>query len=242
MKPTVLGKSTFLPSSLRVGHNVLIHDNCSFGENSVIGNNVIIYSHVEVGKNCQIQDNVVIGKKSFATSNTGSSKKVTEANSAVTIGDDVLIGTGALLYWGCRIGNSCIIADMAIIREGVVLGYCVRIGKQTIIEYEAVIGDGTRIQAHTLIGEKMQIGRDVFIGPHVSSACDKNIGSRSRAAVAPPIIRDGAKIGEAVVLHPGIEVGKGAIVGAGSLVLSSIGERILVIGHPCRVVRRIKES
>ena len=238
-EPVLIGEDIVVDPSVEFGHNVLLYDGCRIGRDVRIGNNVIVYPNVEIGAGCVVQDNVILGKRNFRTSATGSSTNVNEDNSRVVIGENCIIASGAIVYWGVTIGMKVIIADMAIIREGVVLADYVKIGKQSIIEYEARIGERSRIQAHVLIGEMMTIGVNSFVGPHVSTACDKHIGSMDISKVTPPRIGNNAKIGEAVTLHPGAVVGDYAVVGAGSVVLESVPEHALAMGCPSRVVRRL---
>lgn len=48
------------------------------------------------------------------------------------------------------------------------------------------------------------------------------------------IIRTGASIGANATILPGIEIGAGAMVGAGSVVTRSVAAGITVVGNPAR--------
>ena len=85
----------------------------------------------------------------------------------------------------------------------------------------------------------MKVGTNSFIGPHVSTACDKNIGSMTRAALVPPIIGNDVKIGEGVTIHPGVKIGDNAVIGAGCLLLDNIPSNSLVMGNPARIIRKL---
>ena len=41
---------------------------------------------------------------------------------------------------------------------------------------------------------------------------------------------------------PGITIGDGAVIGAGSVVTKDIPANVIAIGSPCRVVQKIPES
>lgn len=55
--------------------------------------------------------------------------------------------------------------------------------------------------------------------------------------VADVIINEGCWIGESVIILPGVELGKGVIVGAGSVVTKSIPDYAVVAGNPAKIVK-----
>lgn len=54
-------------------------------------------------------------------------------------------------------------------------------------------------------------------------------------------IGDGCWLGGGVIVIvlPGVSIGKGSVIGAGSVVTKDIPENSLAVGNPCRVVRKI---
>jgi acetyltransferase-like isoleucine patch superfamily enzyme len=50
-------------------------------------------------------------------------------------------------------------------------------------------------------------------------------------------IGDGALLGQNVVVCPGVRIGRGAVVGANSVVRDDIPDRAIAVGAPARVVR-----
>lgn len=54
-------------------------------------------------------------------------------------------------------------------------------------------------------------------------------------------IKKGALIGMSSIILPGVTIGEGAIIGAGSLVTKDIPEWTIATGRPARVVKVIKE-
>ena len=59
---------------------------------------------------------------------------------------------------------------------------------------------------------------------------------------APVVLKKGCVIGMASTIMPGVTVGEGAIVGAGSLVVKDVPAWTIVTGNPARVVKEIKEE
>ena len=54
----------------------------------------------------------------------------------------------------------------------------------------------------------------------------------------PVLIADGVWIGNRVLILPGVSIGAGAAVGAGSVVMTDIPERCLALGNPARVIKK----
>lgn len=55
----------------------------------------------------------------------------------------------------------------------------------------------------------------------------------------PTVIEDNVWLGGAIFL-PGVKVGKGAVVGAGSVVSRDVPENTVVAGNPAKVIRVIE--
>jgi acetyltransferase-like isoleucine patch superfamily enzyme len=59
--------------------------------------------------------------------------------------------------------------------------------------------------------------------------------------VAPIVIEDGAFVGVNAIILPGVTIGRGAVVGAGSVVTRSVPPGAVVAGNPARVVKTREE-
>jgi len=146
----------------------------------------------------------------------------------MAIDNDVVIGKGTKLWfrdksniYGCRIGNNCNIGTLVEIRKGV------------------IIGDDCKIQAFTFIPEGISIGNRVFIGPHVCFTNDKYPRVVGKWDELKTIVEDDASLGAGSIICPGVTVGKGAMVGAGSVVTKDVPAFTLVVGNPARIVRLV---
>ena len=42
-----------------------------------------------------------------------------------------------------------------------------------------------------------------------------------------------------MIVLPGVKIGKGSVIGAGSVVTKDIPENVVAVGNPCRVLRKI---
>ena len=57
--------------------------------------------------------------------------------------------------------------------------------------------------------------------------------------VSPTIIEDDAWIGVNVIILKGLTIGKGAIIGAGSVVTKNVPPMTLVAGNPAKVIKEL---
>jgi len=91
---------------------------------------------------------------------------------------------------------------------------------------------------------------DVYIGAHVMIAPNVTITPtghpvdaetrRPGAQFSIPVrIGDDVWIGSNAVILPGVSIGEGAVIGAGSVVTKDIPPGVVAVGNPCRVIREI---
>lgn len=91
---------------------------------------------------------------------------------------------------------------------------------------------------------------EVFIGNHVMIAPNVTITATGHPVHPdlrkhgeqfsfPVRIEDDVWIGSNVVILPGITIGKGSVIGAGSVVTKDVPKHVVAVGNPCRVLRAI---
>jgi carbonic anhydrase/acetyltransferase-like protein (isoleucine patch superfamily) len=115
-------------------------------------------------------------------------------------------------------------------------GAGITIGKQCIIgEFSIIRGQGG-----------VRIGNSVLFGPLVQVlAVQHRYGDTNRPVMDQGItargieIGDGAWLGAGCIVLDGVKIGKGAIIGAGAVVTSDIPEHCIAVGSPARVVRNL---
>lgn len=85
-----------------------------------------------------------------------------------------------------------------------------------------------------------------MIGPDVSIytpihpiSPEERKGLAGEQWAAPVVIEEDCWIGGRVVILPGVTIGRGSTVGAGSVVVKDVPERSVAVGNPARVVRTI---
>lgn len=147
--------------------------------------------------------------------------------SYVVIGENVCIGEGSAIWNFVYIGSN------------VSTGKHVRIGSLVHIGSNVMIGEGTLIEGCVYISELSQIGKNCFIGPNVTITNDAFPPIRKTTGVAAwqgVIVEDEAIIGGGASLRAGVRIGRRAVVGMGSVVLSDVPPETVVAGVPARTL------
>lgn len=113
------------------------------------------------------------------------------------------------------------------------------------IATDVKIGEGTVVMAGVSINSSTSIGRCCIL--NTNSSLDHDSVMEDFASLAPRVVTGGhcriephAAIGIGAILIHGIEIGEYTVVGAGSLVLKSLGSFIVAYGSPAKAIRTRK--
>lgn len=114
-------------------------------------------------------------------------------------------------------------------------GYNIRLGKNFYANHNLVILDCCPVT----------IGDNVFIAPNVviSTArhpLDPQARNSGLEDARPIRIGHNVWIGASVCILPGVEIGDGVTIGAGSVVTRNIPAHTVAVGNPCRVMRSLQ--
>ena len=155
----------------------------------------------------------------------------------LTIGSHATIRSHSVLYAGSVIGDYFNAGHGALIREYAAIGHHVSIGSHSVIEHHVTLGDHVRIHSNSFIPEYTVIGAHAWIGPCV---CITNArypaAKRTKELLTPVIIEAYARIGANVTLLPGVRIGEGALIGAGSVVTQDVAAHAVVAGNPMKTL------
>lgn len=152
----------------------------------------------------------------------------------LTIGPHAVVRSSSVIYAGSRIGAHLETGHGVVIREENEIGDHLSIWNHSVIDYGCRIGNGVRIHTSCYVSQFTTIEDDVFLAPGVMVANDRH--PICKECMRGPTIRRGARIGINATLLPEIDVGEGALVGAGAVVTKDVPAGAVVVGNPARVI------
>jgi acetyltransferase-like isoleucine patch superfamily enzyme len=141
-----------------------------------------------------------------------------------------------------EIGAGTRIWQYAIVLEGARIGDNCNINCHTFIENDVVIGNNVTIKSGVYLWDGMRVDDDVFIGPNVTFVNDKYPRSKQylQKFIGVQVLK-GATIGAGSIVLCGIRIGRFAMVGAGSVVTKDIPDFALVYGNPAVIKGYVNE-
>lgn len=160
----------------------------------------------------------------------------------LVLGPEARIRSNSVVYGASTIGARLNLGHNVVIREECEIADDVSIWSNTVVDYGCRIGRRTKIHNNCYIAQFTDIGDDVFIAPGVSIANDLYPGDEESAAhMKGPIIRSGAQIGAGVTILPYVEIGEGALIGAGSIVTRDVPAGMVAYGSPAKERKPVAE-
>jgi len=141
----------------------------------------------------------------------------------IAIGDGVFLGSGCWLQ---------------ALPDGENQTVAITIGNGTSIAGSCVIS----ALRNVLLEERVLLARNVYISDHIHEYADTSLPILSQGVtkIGPVRIKSGAWLGQNVVICPGVTIGRGAVVGANSVVNTDIPDFSVAVGSPARVVKKIE--
>jgi acetyltransferase-like isoleucine patch superfamily enzyme len=156
--------------------------------------------------------------------------------SQIAVGDDARFQRGAIILADAQgtisFGNNTTVGRYAVLQA---VGGTINIGdNSTVGDFCNLYGQGT-----LTIGQNVMIASGCRIVPNQHTFADREIPISRQPCVALGItIEDGVWLGANVVVLDGVRIGRGAIVGAGSVVNQTVPAYAIVAGVPARVLRQ----
>lgn len=117
---------------------------------------------------------------------------------------------------GCKVGKGCFIGDYVRIDAGH--------ADMITLEDSVSVASGTRLLCHQRDFSDYCVGDDYMKLGYI---------------VKPIVLKRGCLIGMESFVMPGVTVGEGAVVGAGSMVVKDIPAWTVAVGRPAKVIREI---
>jgi UDP-2-acetamido-3-amino-2,3-dideoxy-glucuronate N-acetyltransferase len=136
-----------------------------------------------------------------------------------------------------QVGEGTRIWQYVVVLPGAVIGRDGNICSHCFIENKVVVGDRVTVKCGVQLWDGVTLEDDVFVGPNVTFTNDLQPRSRNAAAqLLPTLVKKGASIGANATILPGVTIGEGAMIGAGSVVTKDVPPGVTVVGNPARPI------
>lgn len=196
----------------------------------MIAKSAIIHKGVKLGKNVVIEDFCIIGVPP---------RGVKEGELETIIGDDSVIRSHTVIYAGNKIGDKFQTGNKANIRELNTIADNVSIGTLSVVEHHVIIEEGVRIHTQVFIPEYSILKKNSWVGPNVVFTNAPYPKSKNvKDELVGPTLHENAIVGANSTLLPGVEIGKDAMVGAGSVVTKNVAPGDVVAGNPAKFLKK----
>lgn len=160
---------------------------------------------------------------------------------------NVRVHPTAIVEPGVQLGAGTAVWDNVHIRRDARLGEECIVGGKTYIAYEVQIGNRVKINSFVYICNAVTIEDGVMISAGVIFTNDRFPRATTSdlltlrpsdpdEATLPTRVGQGATIGAGSIVGCGLEIGRFAMVGMGSVITRSVPEFHLVLGQPARSV------
>ena len=152
--------------------------------------------------------------------------------------EPVKIAKTAIVDKKAKIGKGTVVWNFAQIMHDAVVGKNCIIGNGVFIDRKVSIGDNVKVMNKAQIFRGVSIGDDCFIGPQACFINDKNPrSSKTRPLSAPKWgVGKGASIGAGSLILCDVNIGRYALVGAGAVVTKEVEDYAIVAGNPARPI------
>jgi maltose O-acetyltransferase len=140
---------------------------------------------------------------------------------------------GLLRFWCCRNLFASCGQNVNIERRAFFgIGNTIRVGDNS------GIGVGAKLGPEVAIGNNVLMGEDVLFltQNHAYKNAQRLIGSQGDLEVERIVIGDDVWLGTRAIILPGVVIGIGAVVGAGSVVTKNVAPYSIVAGNPAGVI------
>jgi UDP-2-acetamido-3-amino-2,3-dideoxy-glucuronate N-acetyltransferase len=218
---------------------LMLGENVTVGENVTFGAHVVVHDGVILGDGCIVEDGAVLGKRPRLAGRSSARGDI----GRLTVGTRVTICAGAIVFAGASVSDGAILGDQSFVRERSSIGPESVIGRGSVVDNDVTVGARVRVQTNVYLAAFSVVEDDVFLGPGATTTNDDTMARHDSHYVLRGVtLRRACRVGGAVVLTPGVEVGEEAFLAAGSVVTRDVPPRAVVMGVPARVVREVPEE
>lgn len=147
---------------------------------------------------------------------------------------DYTVHDTAIVDRGAQIGEGSRIWHWVHVCAGARIGQNVSLGQNVFVGNKVYIGDNCKIQNNVSVYDNVTLEEGVFCGPSMVFTNVYNPRSliERKSEYRATIVRQGATLGANCTIVCGVEIGKFAFVGAGSVVNRNVPDFALIVGVP----------
>jgi sugar O-acyltransferase (sialic acid O-acetyltransferase NeuD family) len=144
----------------------------------------------------------------------------------------VAIGNNALRK---KIASATADAFATSIHPSALISAFATVGKGSMILHGSIVQQSARIGAHVILNTGGQVDHDCIIGDYAHIAPRTVLCGRVE-------VGEGALIGAGSTLIPGVKIGAWATIGAGAVVINDIPDFAVAVGNPARILKNPKHG
>lgn len=147
------------------------------------------------------------------------------------IGTNPTIRSGSVIYDDVVAGDNFRTGHNAVVREFTTLGDDVLVGTNAVVDGRTEIGSSVSLQTGSYVPTNSTVHDGVFVGPGAVMTNDP-VPVRRSVDLQGPTLEADVSVGANVTILPGITIGRGSFVAAGSIVTRDVPENRLAVGAP----------
>ena len=180
--------------------------------------------NLRLGEECKIDDLAMVGRTYEGW------------KSPLILGHHAIVRPYTIIYCDTVIGDRFQCGYFCLVRAECKLGNRVTLMSRVTLEGKVEIGSGTKIMAHVYIPSRTRIGSVVFVGPGVTflNHLHPIRGETDGLKVQGAVLEDNVSVGGGCTILPGVKIGQGSFIGAGSVVTRDVPPWTLAYGVPAR--------
>lgn len=196
----------------------IVEEGVVLGEGVSVGPFSYIYAGTEIGAGSVIEGWCEIGRP-------------VKGRKPAVIGAGAVVRSHCIVYAGASTGEKLMTGHRVIIREGTVAGRHLQLGAGSEVQGDCMIGDYVCTQSGVFIPKGCKIGNFCWLLPGAMLTNDPTPPSNVEMGV---VLEDFVVLSAQALVLPGVTVGRGAVVGARSVVTKDVAAGRLVVGSPAR--------
>ncbi|HEY1991417.1 MAG TPA: N-acetyltransferase [Gammaproteobacteria bacterium] len=203
---------------MTVHPSAIIEAGAELGADVSIGPFCIVHAGVRLGDRSRVEAYCELGLPTPLA-----------ADGKLSIGADSLIRSHSVFYAGSSFGAHLRTGHRVTVRELTRAGSDLQIGTLSDIQGHCEIGDHVRTHSNVHIGHKSRVGDYAWIFPYVVLTNDPHPPSEHLVGCT---LDEFAVIATMSVVLPGVRVGRGAFVGAMTMVKEDVPPDTICVGVP----------